>query len=151
MIQRIQTVYLALAFILTAVGLSLPIGQFGAESFGEGTLYNLWATMPDGKHDLTYAPLFATLLLTTPVVIYAIVTYKRRMLQARLCLAAILLYLIWYVLLSVFSFRIESNYGVSFSYHLQAVFPAISIILTFMARKAIIKDEKLVRAADRIR
>ena len=151
MIQRIQTVYLALAFILTAVCLSLPIGRFSAESFGEGTLYNLWASMPDGKHDFACAPLFVSLLVTTPIVLYTIFTYKRRMLQARLCLAAILLYLIWYVLLSVFSFRIESSYGVAFSYNLQAVFPAISIILTFMARKAIIKDEKLVRAADRIR
>jgi hypothetical protein len=35
--------------------------------------------------------------------------------------------------------------------NIAAAFPAVMIILNFMARKGILADEKLVRAADRIR
>ena len=49
MIQRIQTVYLALAFILTAVCLSLPVGVFSPEGMGTDTvMFNLWKVTPEG-------------------------------------------------------------------------------------------------------
>jgi len=73
--------------------------------------------------------------------------YSRRKLQAQMCLLSILLLVLWYVVLAVLPQRTG---GIM---HLEwpAVLPAISIILTFMARKGILADEKLVRSLDRIR
>ena len=51
--------------------------------------------------------------------------------------------LAWYVLLAV--------YGGPENMRWQYVLPAVAIVLLFMARKRIIKDEKLVRSLDRIR
>lgn len=72
---------------------------------------------------------------------YTIFLFKTRMRQAAFCLVAILLVLAWYVGLAV----LQCQPGT-----LDAL-PMCEAILIFLARKGIISDEKLVRAADRIR
>ena len=73
--------------------------------------------------------------------LYTIFIYKRRMLQARLCLCGVAVVLVWYVLLAVFQ---------GYATNIDAL-PMVNAILIFLARRGIIADERLVRAADRIR
>ena len=47
MIQRIQTVYLLLALVLTVVCLCMPVGVFHTpEMGGDVEMYNLWTLSP---------------------------------------------------------------------------------------------------------
>lgn len=153
MIQRKQTLFLLLAVILTIVCLCLPLGSFAdAADLGRGTstLYNLWITVPGGGHIYHAWVLFAILLLTCPITAVAIFTYHNRMVQSRLCMFNMLLILGWYVVFAVFALNLKETLG-QFSLSFTSVFPAVAVILYFLARKAILADEALVKAADRIR
>lgn len=152
MIQRKQTLFLLAAIILSIVCLCLPLGHFliGDGVSQSSTMFNLWIVMPDGNHDYSVWALFAILLITCPIALIAIFMYHNRMVQSRFCLFNILLIIGWYVVYAVFALNLKETagqYDISFS----SILPLVSLILYFMARKSILADEALVRAADRIR
>ena len=123
MIQRKQTVFLLLAAIL---GVLIIVN------------YPMW-------------PLFLLSLVASSLSIFTIFKYKRRPLQARLSVIAAVLFLLWYpAVLLVNKFMMPS--GLQFDIvNVWGALPAISAILCMLARKGIMDDERLVRAADRIR
>lgn len=93
---------------------------------------------------------FATLLITCPISLIAIFMYHNRIVQSRFCIFNILLILGWYAVYAVFAINLTESirhYKISFT----SVLPLIAVILYLMARRAILADEALVRAADRIR
>ncbi len=92
-------------------------------------------------------PLFFIQMFASAVSLYTIFIYKRRLLQARLCLVSIFANLIWYIVLAVLIQQGKLSENIPWV----ACLPLVATILCFMARKAILADEKLVRAADRIR
>ena len=148
MIQRKQTLFLLLAFVLTVVCMSTQVGTLYNES---GTvaarIYNLWLTDGQGGQSFASAPLFGVLLVDALLMLVTIFLYQKRKLQARMCLVGMLLGVAWYVLLAV----LPQQTGGQLHLEWPSVLPAIGVILTFMARKGILADEKLVRSLDRIR
>jgi hypothetical protein len=112
MIQRIQTVYLLLAAILAVVCSCIR---------------------------LTWLDVLQ--LLNAAVCLGTIFLYAKRVLQAKICLVALLLVFAWYIGLAVIQGYVNTV----------DCLPMIEAILIFLARRGIIHDEKLVRAADRIR
>lgn len=152
MLQRKQTVFLVLAFILTCVCLSLPIGTFMPQSMeAASVMFNLWIKLPDGTYNHSVWPMFMLLLMSCPVTLMAIFAYKNRKSQSRICLFSMLFMLAWYVAYAMFGFVFPSIDNASFLPSLVAALPLVNIILLIMARRSIIADEALVRAADRIR
>ena len=157
MIQRIQTVYLLLALVAAVVCLISPVGLFQADTLGatpdgrvgDITMYNLFLQQGDVKSFSVWS-MFALLLFTCPLTILAIFLYKNRKLQARVCAYNILLCLAWIAVFVIFGY-VNKPEGSQFTPFIWAALPAVALILHFLARKAIIHDEKLVRAADRIR
>ena len=91
--------------------------------------------------------LFGIQMLASAISLITIFLYKRRPLQATLCLAAILVNIVWYIVLAVL---IQQGL-LSESLPLTASLPIIAAILCLLARRGVIADEKLVRAADRLR
>lgn len=63
------------------------------------------------------------------------------MTQAKLCLLGLFVIFAWYVLLAVYQGYVTTIDSL----------PMVNAILIFLARRGILADEKLVRAADRIR
>ena len=122
MIQRIQTVYMLIAGVVAA----LPL------LFGLDWLRTL---------------LFA---ISALVALYTIFKYKKRNLQQLLNWLNIV---INFTLLGIFVYRMLNSPGESFiSEKGVGVFaPVLSIVFLFMANKAIRRDEKLVKSADRLR
>lgn len=112
MIQRKQTVFLLLACILALVCFFLRMQWIDA-----------------------------FLVVSALLSAYTIFQYRRRIVQARLCLAGLFVVFAWYIGIAV----LEGKVGT-----VEAL-PMVDAILIFMARKGILDDEKLVRAADRIR
>ena len=122
MIQRIQTVYMLIAGVVAA----LPI------LFGLDWLRTL---------------LFA---ISAVVALYTIFKYKKRNLQQLLNWLNIV---INFTLLGIFVYRMLNSSGESIiSEKGVGVFvPVLSIVFLFLANKAIRRDEKLVKSADRLR
>jgi hypothetical protein len=79
--------------------------------------------------------------LSAALSVYTIFLYKKRLVQARFCLFGIVIVFVWYILLAVYQSYVTT---------IDAL-PLVDAILIFLARKGILDDEKLVRAADRIR
>lgn len=150
MIQRKQTLFLLLAAVLNLITLSNPVATVASDSMNIIRVFNLLWIDTTGASGFGVWPLFAILLLTSALVFYTIFLYKHRPRQAQMCLVEMMLTLLWYIMLIVFSKTLAAD-AAKFHLSWAAGLPAASLILLFMARKAILADEKLVRAADRIR
>ena len=161
MIQRIQTLYLLLVVIL-------------------GTLLCIFSPveflLPDATdyvslHALDKWPL-AVMSIAIPLLALVIIfLYKRRLLQARLNIMNVVLCLGYYALLALYVAYIVKGYEpldavncqlstvncqlstVNCEWYLTmwSAIPLVNVVLTMMATRRILKDEALVRAADRLR
>ena len=108
--QRIQTVYLFLALVLTVICLCFPVATFHMAELGNYVVMtNLWEATSDGTRSLSVWPMFAVLLLTCPIAVFAIFLYKKRMLQARLCVYNILLILVWMALCAYYVYTNQAK------------------------------------------
>lgn len=153
MIQRKQTLFLLAALILTIVCMCLPVAVFTPQGMGTNVeVYNLWVKSSQASLDFSVAPLFALLLISCPLDVLAIFMFKNRMLQARICLACMLLMVLYCIVYGYYCFMGGLDAS-SMTYHMSfaACCPPISFILYVMARNGIIADEKLVKSMDRIR
>ncbi|MFG4005195.1 DUF4293 domain-containing protein [Flavobacterium aquidurense] len=136
MIQRIQTVYLILTFLITGVLLFfIP----------------LW-TLNNGKPFYFMQDQFYTVLLglSTVLTIFSIISYKKRQNQfvmgrLNIILNLILLGLFVYRSLNLSGETVVSEKGIGM------FLPIVAIVLLVLANKAIKKDEDLVKSVDRLR
>ncbi|WP_315255924.1 DUF4293 domain-containing protein [Segatella oulorum] len=152
MIQRKQTLYLLIALVLTFVCLSFPLATFVGDDLHTDTLVtNLCERLGRGIPNFKTVPLFVLLLLTLPLNVWAIFAFKARKFQAKLCLINVILLVLWHVVAIYFLFFSTERQDTTLEIRFTAFFPLISLLLYVLARYAILADEKLVRAADRIR
>lgn len=150
MIQRIQTLYLLAVVILGIILIWQPVVQLVTpESAEELQIWELNA--------LGGAPLQGLwgLLLTTALIpllaLIDIFLYRKRILQARLNIFTVMLCLGYYGVLAIYIWLAKMSMGVDWHILPWAAIPLICMVLTIMATRRILKDEALVRAADRIR
>ena len=161
MIQRIQTIYL---LIVVALGITLcfvPVLQLVTpEEANELRIYELGAsglnliTNEDCQPVVNLQGLWGLLVTTALIPLLALVDiflYKKRLLQARLNIFTILLCLGYYGVLAIYVWLAKMSLGVDWHILPWAAIPLVCFVLTLMATRAILKDEALVRAADRIR
>ena len=137
MIQRIQTIYLFLAFVVTGI---LPF------------LFPLW-TMNDGRdYFFMQNEAYVILLgLSTTISIVSAISYKKRQNQFVMGRLNIILNLI---LLGLFVYRSLNVSGETVLVSEKGIgmfLPIVAIVLLVLANKAIKKDEDLVKSADRLR
>lgn len=150
MIQRIQTLYL-LAIVILGITLCFqPVLQFVSPvEAAELQVYELSA--------LGGAPLQGVwgLLLTTMLIpllaLIDIFLYKKRVLQARLNIFTAMLCLGYYGVLAIYVWQAKLALGTDWHILPWAAIPLVCLVLTLMATRRILKDEALVRAADRLR
>jgi uncharacterized membrane protein len=155
MIQRIQTIYLLISLILIGLFFWFPI----AELFVDGNsqyffLYRgIYSTA--GEFDILAISTVPLAILFTIIIILNLVSiflYKNRLLQMRVSILNIMLMLgslglmYFYIWIAETELNAEAQYTT-----LMPIIPLISAILTFIAFKAINKDQKLVKSLDRIR
>ena len=92
-----------------------------------------------------------TTILIPALALVDIFLYKKRILQARLNIFLTMLCLGYYGVLAIYVWQAKLALGVEWHILPWASFPLICMVLTLMATRRILKDEALVRAADRIR
>jgi len=154
MIQRIQTLYLALASILTSALFFLKLATLATDK----TLYSMFYNgIFTGETNYSSEPVMSVLAFTILLyisVIVGIVTiflFKRRILQIRLAGLNIGLQIGLTVLIYFFAHTAGKELDAVYSFSYAMVFPLIAVVLLIMAIKAIGRDEALIRSMDRIR
>jgi hypothetical protein len=155
MIQRIQSIYLALVFIFSLLFLFLPMGYLEIEN----NTFNIkaWGLQGDDLPSEIQASVIHGLLivfLTATIMILSLVTifrYKKRLQQIQFGKLNILLHVGLVVLSFFYLDTFQQNYSGIFSYGAAVFMPLVSMILILLANRAIRKDENLVRSADRLR
>ena len=154
MIQRIQTLYLLLAAGLVACAAFLPLASFasGGEEF---RLYAFGLRTADGEtvQSTLYMGILLALALVLPLT--TIFLFKRRMLQFRLGVVEMILLLGAQIVMGIYYFLSYRLFS-SFEFHAQSVklplvLPLIAMIFTYLAVRAIFRDELMIRSMDRIR
>jgi len=161
MIQRIQTVYLALVLIFSFVGLVNTMGEWTFEgetvasftnftfsTYGAYSAYESWGPFSLGI--LLLLVMFLTLL--------SIMLFRKRMRQLRLTIISTM-FLVGYVLcFGLFAFKYDATLAgliegqePEFHFAFLSVLPIFSIIMNILAIHGIRKDEALVRSLDRLR
>lgn len=128
MIQRIQTLYLLLCLVLTSVCVYFEVG---AEKHS-------WA-------------LTVIMCITGIFEVLGIFLFRRRALQMRICTFCIILLVGWYLALVAFAYIMGDGLVGEYRPQLWASIPAINAILLYLAFRAILHDELLVRSLDRLR
>ena len=147
MLKRIQTAYIFVALVFTIACLCLPVATFhivDEKWCGFFVMTNLMKTNSEGCQDMSVWPMFAVLLLTCLIAIIAIFLYKKRLLQARLCIINIVLILLWMALCIFYIYTYQTKDEVChYEMSLSSTLPAISLILYILARRSIIKKQVL--------
>ena len=166
MIQRIQTVYLALVLILSFVGLISTIGEWTVANAVVAHFSN-FTFGAEGQFkalDSTSGPwcLGVLLILVMFLSTMSIMLFRKRMRQLRLTIISTILLVGYVATYAVFTYYYQLNLdqlvsteaeSIAPTFHLKliSVFPVLSIILNCLAIQGIRKDEALVRSLDRIR
>jgi hypothetical protein len=154
MIQRIQTIFLFVAFILGILAFFFPIASF---SFDENwIILGLLGVENYSTQEITIntLPLIIIMGLISLIAFLTIFIYKNRIAQIRILRFGILLNVVYLVLLFFFYVPdIEEATGTTADYITQAgiYFPLAILVFFLLASRFIMKDEKLIRSADRIR
>lgn len=142
MIQRSQSLYLLLVVLLSVLLLFLPVYEYGAadgltalKSFRLGD--NVLLSILNG----------AVALLSAG----AIFLFKNRPLQIRISGLSMLITTILIGLLFFLADNMSTTLEQRLTYRYGAYLPILQLIFSFLAQRAIRKDEELVRSADRLR
>jgi hypothetical protein len=156
MIQRIQSLYLFIAAMLTGSFIWLKLATLANDTsthtltfkgimqssttMGEPSqlLYNSW-------------PLALLVIITTVVSLIALFLYKKRMLQIRIVGMNAALQLGLFAMVFYLGQTSASNLEAVISYHLPVAFPLVAVVLSILAIIAIGKDEALLRSFNRLR
>ena len=157
MIQRIQTLFLLLAFMITGLLFFFPVATISmtAGSAGELSLSEFYTSRyllletPPVLIDYNWFALSLNILITG-LAFFTIFCYKKRFLQLRLCLVNIILMVGLLILIAVQAYNISKPDG---EWHFMPgySFPIVGIILTWLASRGIMKDILLLKSYDRIR
>ncbi|MBQ3781591.1 MAG: DUF4293 domain-containing protein [Bacteroidaceae bacterium] len=158
MIQRIQTVYLALTALLCGVSLCSTIGRFANETDIVASFTNfVFRPAEESSLDLIGPWPFGVLLIVILLLnVMSIFLFNYRMRQLRLVVFSTILlvgylaayaFIVWFYLQQLAHANVAAHYELAHG----AIYPLVCIILNVLAIRGIRKDEALVRSLDRIR
>lgn len=157
MIQRIQSVFLLLASISLALTFFFPMAEFiGMEDSLMLYVYKVQSLVPGSSNVYDIWFIMPLLAIVSLVIIFSLVTifmYKNRIGQLKVIrfmmflIAAMIgiVFLYYYDILATAS-GAEPNF-----IQVGAFAPLASLVFLYLAYRGVVKDEKLIRSADRLR
>ena len=155
MIQRIQTVYLLAVASMFIALLFLPLAvirtndslySFGIDGLQTTTsitelVYPTWSLMA----------IAAVIILLSFIIIF---TYKKRILQMRMCVYNALLIIGFCALFGFYLWQFGKSPelpDMKINFRFWAAFPVVALILNYLAIRNIGADEAMIRSLDRLR
>jgi hypothetical protein len=147
MIQRIQTIYIFFAAVLTGLLFFLPLAEISVA--GEIYVFRSRGILLGEEVIFNGLPIQLFLGLIVLLHLVIIFLYKKRIRQIRMLTFTLLLLL---GLLGLFFYFIYANFEEqTVAFKVSMVFPLIAIVLDYLAIRNIGKDEVLIRSLNRIR
>ncbi|MHB1146238.1 MAG: DUF4293 domain-containing protein [Lutibacter sp.] len=144
MIQRIQSIYLLIATVLSG-GLIFPLNLWITE---QGTEF--FALDSLSSDNLVLASVFVLFMASALLTLITIFQFKKRQLQFILGRLTILINFILVGILVYFAQNLSGEMQVS-EKGIGLLIPIFTIVFVALANKAIKKDEELVKSVDRLR
>ncbi len=151
MLQRIQSVYLFVVAVLVVVGGFTPVFLFSNEGASHAMCYCNQLTDPFLLSEMKILPVAIFAVVAATLALVSLFAFKKRKRQLKLNKINMLVHVLWIGIALYYFFKIQSVYELSAQPTFVAIFPVLSLILLFLANKAIQKDEDLIRSVDRIR
>ncbi|PCH97306.1 MAG: hypothetical protein COB85_02760 [Bacteroidetes bacterium] len=156
MIQRIQSIYLAVIALCCGLVFVFPFAEIVIPD-GVCVLDALSITTKTQIEVELLKPWLVTILaiLCALLSVAIVMQFKNRLLQIKLCRFNMLLLL--GLIISIFYMidrtqeLLSMGADAEISYGLGSFLPLVAVILNILAIRAITKDERLVRSADRLR
>ncbi len=149
MIQRIQSIYLLLSALITGSMFFLTLAELANDGVAYELLYRGWATGEEVTMPTWALAILITLITLIPII--ALFLYKKRFLQIRLCGLNMGLLVGTTGMIYFLGNQSSKDLTAEVAYQVPMVFPLIALVFTFLAIKAIGKDEALIKSMDRIR
>src|SRR5436853_4217001 len=138
MIQRIQSVYLLLVVLLSVVLLFVPVYSFRTMELGNAISHKVFI----GSNNVHL--LFN--LLTGLFTLIIIFLFKKRTLQIKMCNLNMLFICVFIGTIFYVTNNPKENIDSFIHYEFGCYLPLIQLVFTFLAMRAIRKDEQLVRS-----
>jgi hypothetical protein len=158
MLQRIQSLYLAIVAIACILLFFFPLADYYNELEGNYKLfiYGIRSMDPDPKVAFGLYFTFPLIFMVVASFIFsvsAIFLFKNRPLQGRLCAFNMLTNIVLIMVIFFFyATKIKTLTLIEPEYNLAGMaLPLVSILFLILASRAIRKDEALVKSADRLR
>lgn len=158
MIQRIQTVYLALAILALTLLFFFPMATFISDlAYLKFYLLGLKNMAPDGITPVPATfniPLIIVVVLIIALDAVAIFLFKNRSRQIQLTNIAVMLNILFILgILFIYIPMVEKKTSIKpdFTSGLGIYLPIVSLMFTVLSNRAIKRDDKLVRSSDRLR
>jgi len=155
MIQRIQTLFLAIATALSGFLLKGPIVRLvGEDSQAYELNYKGIFSVDNGVvGNLIEKSLpLSILLIAVPVLfLLAIFLYKKRKLQIRVTVFSTLLLIGAFLLMMFYIFYTGRKLEAELIFNIKLTFPIIGAIFGYLAFRNILKDQLLIKSYERIR
>lgn len=154
MIQRVQSIYLFLTAIISIILFFAPVFTFSnASASYDLSLKDAFGGSGEVLKPATllYMAILNTFILMDSLI--CIFMYKKRTLQIKMCMAILIMLILFIVLMFVIPGKVENvqSSDIQKAFQWASYLPAVSVILVILAMRGIKKDEALVRSADRIR
>ncbi len=152
MIQRIQSLYLLAITIITLLMFKFSLMDTVQEN---GLVYafnfNGFAAV-DGSVIAPIYPLAGLIIVSALVSFISIFFFKKRKLQVRLNFFNIILFLFMYAVVFFYFYLLKGElHIIDYSLGISSLLPAINIVLSYLAIRAINADENMVKSLDRLR
>lgn len=157
MIQRIQSVFLALVFLLGMVLFVSPVLSF--TSYENSYVMNAYHTINTVDNIVVSKNIGIGAMqgLIALLALVSIFLFKKRQLQIKFCKLNILLVaiqiaaIVLYIDVAKEAISPNSPNDVLIGIKYGAIFPILSLVLLYLSIRFIKKDEDLIRSADRLR
>lgn len=154
MIQRLQTVYLLFASVLSGLLLKGNIFNFidraGSRYFINST--GIYKSGEVSKEIIEKLMPYTIVLILIPVIFFiTLFLYKNRKLQFKLTLIGIIMTGCLVIMTICYSVHFMHKLDLDIVLGIKMYFPILIIIFALLAFRNITKDEKLVRSYDRLR
>lgn len=152
MIQRRQSLYLLIVFVLTVLLFTGPLAFITLDEGGIYFKHHGAFDMQGEKLSVSSWPVTVMIAISALLSFLTIFSYMNRPRQIRLTIFLMIFNLGMIGLAYYYISYIMHNFdGLQFVFQWRLVLPVIMLVLQFLAFKGIQRDELLIKAADRIR
>lgn len=154
MLQRIQSVFLLAATLLYFFMINNPLSRISIspELILEMDIFRIDAISESSFKAVSVWPFTALLFIVMGLGIAALILYKKRTVQMRICMFNIFLMLGLVALIWFYTkFTVDGLEGDQTVFLWPIVIPFISAVLTYLAMKAIQRDDAIIKSYERIR